>query len=128
IFRIANRGTEPGRLVSAVAASRHQHDAARHRLPCRNRRARRRRTHADQSRRAGRDPLEDDPRRRLRLSLRAWRPDDGLARRLRHERRGDGAAARWTERRAHFKIEGKWNDDLMTQVKAPEEIPLAESN
>jgi nitrite reductase (NO-forming) len=24
---------------------------------------------------------------------------------------------------AHFKVEGKWNDDLMTQVKAPSEIP-----
>lgn len=24
---------------------------------------------------------------------------------------------------AHFKVEGKWNDDLMTQVKAPTEIP-----
>jgi nitrite reductase (NO-forming) len=24
---------------------------------------------------------------------------------------------------AHFKVEGKWNDDLMTQVKAPGEIP-----
>ena len=27
---------------------------------------------------------------------------------------------------AHFKVEGKWNDDLMTQVKAPAEIPRAE--
>jgi nitrite reductase (NO-forming) len=26
---------------------------------------------------------------------------------------------------AHFKVEGKWNDDLMTQVKAPAEIPAA---
>lgn len=26
---------------------------------------------------------------------------------------------------AHFKVEGKWNDDLMTQVKAPSEIPPA---
>jgi nitrite reductase (NO-forming) len=24
---------------------------------------------------------------------------------------------------AHFKVEGKWNDDLMTQVRAPEPIP-----
>ncbi len=24
---------------------------------------------------------------------------------------------------AHFKVEGKWNDDLMNQVKAPEPIP-----
>jgi len=24
---------------------------------------------------------------------------------------------------AHFKVDGKWNDDLMTQVKAPEPIP-----
>jgi len=24
---------------------------------------------------------------------------------------------------AHFKIDGKWNDDLMSQVKAPAEIP-----
>ena len=23
---------------------------------------------------------------------------------------------------AHFRVEGKWNDDLMTQVKAPEPI------
>ncbi|WP_024518978.1 copper-containing nitrite reductase [Bradyrhizobium sp. Tv2a-2] len=29
---------------------------------------------------------------------------------------------------AHFKVEGKWNDDLMTQVKAPAEIPPSESN
>ena len=26
---------------------------------------------------------------------------------------------------AHFKVEGKWNDDLMKQVKAPAEIPTA---
>ena len=24
---------------------------------------------------------------------------------------------------AHFKVDGKWNDDLMTQVKAPAQIP-----
>jgi nitrite reductase (NO-forming) len=24
---------------------------------------------------------------------------------------------------AHFKVEGQWNDDLMTQVKAPQPIP-----
>ena len=24
---------------------------------------------------------------------------------------------------AHFKVEGKWNDDLMKQVKPPEAIP-----
>jgi nitrite reductase (NO-forming) len=29
---------------------------------------------------------------------------------------------------AHFKVEGKWNDDLMTQVKAPGEIPTAKTN
>ena len=29
---------------------------------------------------------------------------------------------------AHFKVEGKWNDDLMTQVKAPAEIPPGETN
>jgi nitrite reductase (NO-forming) len=29
---------------------------------------------------------------------------------------------------AHFKVEGKWNDDLMTQVKAPAEIPAANTN
>src|ERR1043166_8316689 len=29
---------------------------------------------------------------------------------------------------AHFKVEGKWNDDLMTQVKAPAEIPAAKIN
>jgi nitrite reductase (NO-forming) len=29
---------------------------------------------------------------------------------------------------AHFKVEGKWNDDLMTQVKAPTEIPAANIN
>jgi nitrite reductase (NO-forming) len=29
---------------------------------------------------------------------------------------------------AHFKVEGKWNDDLMTQVKAPSEIHPAKTN
>ena len=29
---------------------------------------------------------------------------------------------------AHFKVEGKWNDDLMTQVKAPAEIPAPKTN
>jgi nitrite reductase (NO-forming) len=29
---------------------------------------------------------------------------------------------------AHFKVEGKWNDDLMTQVKAPAKIPAAKTN
>ena len=29
---------------------------------------------------------------------------------------------------AHFKVEGKWNDDLMTQVKAPAEIPVPKTN
>jgi nitrite reductase (NO-forming) len=29
---------------------------------------------------------------------------------------------------AHFKVEGKWNDDLMTQVKAPSEIPAPSTN
>jgi nitrite reductase (NO-forming) len=29
---------------------------------------------------------------------------------------------------AHFKVEGKWNDDLMTQVKAPADIPPAKTN
>jgi nitrite reductase (NO-forming) len=29
---------------------------------------------------------------------------------------------------AHFKVEGKWNDDLMTQVKAPAKIPPARIN
>jgi nitrite reductase (NO-forming) len=29
---------------------------------------------------------------------------------------------------AHFKVEGKWNDDLMTQVKAPMKIPTATTN
>jgi nitrite reductase (NO-forming) len=29
---------------------------------------------------------------------------------------------------AHFKVEGKWNDDLMTQVKAPAKIPAARTN
>src|SRR5215468_8354625 len=29
---------------------------------------------------------------------------------------------------AHFKVEGKWNDDLMTQVKAPSEIPGPKTN
>ena len=27
---------------------------------------------------------------------------------------------------AHFKVEGKWNDDLMKQVKAPAAIPPAQ--
>ena len=26
------------------------------------------------------------------------------------------------------KVEGKWNDDLMTQVKAPAEIPAPKTN
>jgi FtsP/CotA-like multicopper oxidase with cupredoxin domain len=42
---------------------------------------------------------EGDADWRVRLSLRAGRPDDSLARRLRHERRRDGAAARRIERR-----------------------------
>jgi len=29
---------------------------------------------------------------------------------------------------AHFKVEGQWNDDLMTQVKAPAEIPAPNTN
>jgi nitrite reductase (NO-forming) len=29
---------------------------------------------------------------------------------------------------AHFTVEGKWNDDLMTQVKAPAEIPVPKTN
>lgn len=29
---------------------------------------------------------------------------------------------------AHFKVDGKWNDDLMTQVKAPGAIPIARTN
>lgn len=29
---------------------------------------------------------------------------------------------------AHFKVEGKWNDDLMTQVSAPADIPAAKIN
>ena len=29
---------------------------------------------------------------------------------------------------AHFKVDGKWNDDLMTQVKAPSEIPAPKTN
>ncbi len=29
---------------------------------------------------------------------------------------------------AHFKVEGKWNDDLMTQVKAPADIPAPNTN
>jgi nitrite reductase (NO-forming) len=29
---------------------------------------------------------------------------------------------------AHFKVEGKWNDDLMTQVKAPAEIPAPKTS
>ena len=29
---------------------------------------------------------------------------------------------------AHFKVEGRWNDDLRTQVKAPAEIPPGETN
>ena len=29
---------------------------------------------------------------------------------------------------AHFKVEGKWNDDLMTQVKAPADIPAGSTN
>jgi len=29
---------------------------------------------------------------------------------------------------AHFKVEGKWNDDLMTQVKAPAEVAPSPTN
>ena len=29
---------------------------------------------------------------------------------------------------AHFKVEGKWNDDLMMQVKAPAEIQASNTN
>ena len=29
---------------------------------------------------------------------------------------------------AHFKVDGKWNPDLMTQVKAPSEIPAPKTN
>jgi len=29
---------------------------------------------------------------------------------------------------AHSKVEGKWTDDLMTQVKAPSEIPPPNTN
>ena len=29
---------------------------------------------------------------------------------------------------AHFKVEGEWDDDLMTQVEAPAEISVAKTN
>ena len=29
---------------------------------------------------------------------------------------------------AHFNVEGTWSDDLMTQVKAPAEIPPPNTN
>ena len=57
------------------------------------------RAHAGQPGRAGHDPLEGHPHRHVRLSLRTGRPDDPLARRLRNERRRDGAAARRPDRR-----------------------------
>ena len=76
-----------------------QHDAAQHRLPRRDRRAGRRRADAGQPRRTGRAALEGDAHRRVRLSLRAGRPDDPLACRVGHERRRDGAAARRAEGR-----------------------------
>ena len=61
-----------GDYVEADAGqSRHQPDAAQYRLPFRDRRAWRRRTHAGQSRRAGGAALEGDAHRHLRLSLRA---------------------------------------------------------
>ena len=61
-----------------------QHDAAQHRLPFRDRRARRRRADPDQPGRAGRAALEGHAHRHVRLSLRAGRPDDPVARRVRH--------------------------------------------
>ena len=88
-------GGASGRLRRADAGqSRNQHDAAQYRLPFGDRRARRRRAHADQSRRAGRAALEGRSYRHVRLSLRAGRLDDPVARRVRHARRRDGAAAR----------------------------------
>ena len=88
------------RLCRADAGQpRDQRDAAQHRLPRRDRRARRRRADAGQSRRAGDAALQGDAHRHLRLSLRARRADDPLARRVGHERDRHGAAARRAEGR-----------------------------
>ena len=96
----ADDGGASGRLCRADAGqSRNQHDAAQYRLPFGNRRARRRRAHADQSRRAGGVALEGRSYRHVRLSLRAGRLDDPVARRVRHARHRDGVAARRAEGR-----------------------------
>ena len=76
-----------------------QHHAAQHRPAFGDRRSRRRRADPRQSRRTGGAALEGDAPRRVRLSLRAGRHDP-LARRVRHARHGDGAAARRPEGRA----------------------------
>ena len=75
-----------GDYVELTLINPETNHAAQHRLPCRHRRARRRRADADQSRRAGEAALQGDPHRHLRLSLRAGGPDDPLARRVGHER------------------------------------------
>ena len=71
-----------GDYVELTLVNRHQHDAAQHRLPFGDRSARRRRADPDQSGRAGRAALEGRSHRRVRLSLRAGRLDDPVARRL----------------------------------------------
>ena len=93
-------GRARGRLCRTHAGQPgDQHVRAQYRPACLHRRAGRRRAHPCQPRRAGHPALQSHAPRRVRLSLRARRPDDPVARRQRHERRGHGAAARRAEGR-----------------------------
>ena len=78
---------------------RHEPHAAQHRLPLVDRRAGRRGADPRQPGRAGGAALEGHAARRLRLPLRAGRPDDPLARRVGHVGRHHGPAARRAEGR-----------------------------
>jgi len=80
-------------LVNPKSNSMH----TQHRFPCRNWGAWRWHADADQSGRAGGAALQGDARRRLYLSLRSWRYDDSMARRIRHERCDHGAATQRSE-------------------------------
>ena len=93
-------GRARGRLCRTDAGQpRHQLDAAQHRLPCGHRRTRRRRPDPRQPRRAGRAALEGHAHRACSSITARRKADDPLARRLRHARHRDGAAARRTEGR-----------------------------
>ena len=69
-----------------------QRDGSQYRLPCLDRRARRRRPHSGRAGPAGGAALEGGEARHLHLSLRPGRHHDPLSRGVRHERGGDGAA------------------------------------